>query len=114
MTQHGYGTARALLSDPLTNKGTAFTQEERDHFGLHGKLPPHVGTLEAQIERRRRWLDALPHDFHRYIFLRELQDTNEILCQALDLPHMLPLVYMPTVGEGGQRFSQIWRKARGL
>ncbi|WDF71380.1 hypothetical protein [Novosphingobium sp. KACC 22771] len=96
MTQHGYGTARALLSDPLTNKGTAFTQEERNHFGLHGMLPPHVGTLEAQIERRRRALDALPDDFHRYIFLRELQDTNEILFQALvqsDLSHMLPLVY---------------------
>lgn len=117
MTQHGYGTARALLSDPLTNKGTAFTQEERNHFGLHGMLPPHVGTLEAQIERRRRALDALPDDFHRYIFLRELQDTNEILFQALvqsDLPHMLPLVYTPTVGEGCQRFSEIWRKARGL
>jgi len=112
-----YGTARALLSDPLTNKGTAFTQEERDHFGLHGLLPPHVGTLEAQIERRRRALDALPDDFHRYIFLRELQDSNEILFQALvqsDLPHMLPLVYTPTVGEGCQRFSEIWRKARGL
>ncbi|NOW44014.1 malate dehydrogenase (oxaloacetate-decarboxylating) [Novosphingobium sp. SG751A] len=117
ITLHGYGTARALLSDPLTNKGTAFTQEERDHFGLHGLLPPHVGTLEAQIERRRRALDALPDDFHRYIFLRELQDANEILFQALvqsDLPHMLPLVYTPTVGEGCQRFSEIWRKVRGL
>nr|WP_281379477.1 NAD-dependent malic enzyme [Novosphingobium sediminicola] len=114
---HGYGTARALLSDPLTNKGTAFTQDERDHYGLHGLLPPHVGTLEAQIERRRRALDALPDDFHRYIFLRELQDSNEILFQALvqsDLPHMLPLVYTPTVGEGCRRFSEIWRKARGL
>ena len=112
-----HAAARALLADPLTNKGTAFTAAERDRFGLHGLLPPHVGTLEGQIARRRRALEALPDDFHRYAFLRELQDTNEILFHALvqsDLPRMLPLVYTPTVGEGCQRFSEIWRRPRGL
>ncbi|MEG3168113.1 NAD-dependent malic enzyme [Sphingomonas sp. LB3N6] len=101
----------------MTNKGTAFTEAERDRLGLHGLLPPHVATLETQIERRRRALDALPDDFHRYAFLRELQDTNEVLFQALvqsDLPRMLPLVYTPTVGEGCRRFSEIWRRPRGL
>lgn len=112
-----HAAARALLADPLTNKGTAFTEQERDRFGLHGLLPPHIGTLDSQIDRRRRALEALPDDFHRYAFLRELQDTNEVLFQALvqsDLPRMLPLVYTPTVGEGCQRFSEIWRRPRGL
>ena len=112
-----HAAARALLSDPLTNKGTAFSEGERDLLGLHGLLPPHVGTLESQIARRRRALDGLSDDFHRYAFLRELQDSNEVLFHALvqsDLPHMLPLVYTPTVGEGCERFSEIWRRPRGL
>jgi len=112
-----YTRARALLNDPLTNRGTAFTLEERDHFGLHGLLPPHVLTLEEQIARRRQMLESMDTDFHRYAFLRELQDTNEILFHAVvqsDLPRMLPLVYTPTVGEGCERFSQIFRRPRGL
>jgi len=112
-----HAAARALLADPLTNRGTAFTEADRDRLGLHGLLPPHVSTLTTQIDRRRRALEALPDDFHRYAFLRELQDTNEVLFQALvqsDLPRMLPLVYTPTVGEGCQRFSDIWRRPRGL
>ncbi|TVV74575.1 NAD-dependent malic enzyme [Sphingomonas solaris] len=112
-----HAAARALLADPLTNKGTAFTNEERETFGLHGLLPPHVGTLDSQIERRMRALEGMKDDFHRYAFLRELQDSNEVLFQALvqrDLPRMLPLVYTPTVGEGCERFSEIWRRPRGL
>lgn len=112
-----YAAAHALLGDPLTNKGTAFTLEERDRFGLHGLLPPHVLMLEEQIQRRRQVLDGMESDFHRYAFLRELQDTNEVLFHALvqsDLPAMLPLVYTPTVGEGCERFSQIFRRPRGL
>lgn len=112
-----HAAARALLADPLTNKGTAFTESERDRFGLHGLLPPHVGTLDSQIVRRRRVLDGMADDFHRYAFLRELQDSNEVLFHALvqaDLPRMLPLVYTPTVGQGCERFSEIWRKPRGL
>ena len=112
-----HAAARALLADPLTNKGTAFTEAERDRLGLHGLLPPHVGTLDSQIARRRRALDGMADDFHRYAFLRELQDSNEVLFHALvqaDLPRMLPLVYTPTVGAGCERFSEIWRKPRGL
>ena len=80
-------------------------------------MPPHVGTLDSQISRRRRALERQPDDFHRYAFLRELQDSNEVLFHALvqsDLPRMLPLVYTPTVGEGCERFSEIWRRPRGL
>ena len=114
---HAHAAARALLGDPLTNKGTAFTEAERDVLGLHGLLPPHVGTLDSQIARRRRALEGMADDFHRYAFLRELQDSNEVLFHALvqhDLPRMLPLVYTPTVGEGCERFSEIWRRPRGL
>jgi len=106
-----------LISAPLLNKGTAFTDAERDVFRLHGILPPHVGTLQEQITRRLDVLDKFATDIQRYVFLRDLQDTNETLFYALLTSHLekiLPLVYTPTVGEGCQRFSEIWRKPRGL
>jgi malate dehydrogenase (oxaloacetate-decarboxylating) len=106
-----------LINSPRLNKGTAFTDRERDAFDLHGLLPPHVGSLDEQIERRMEALRAQPNSFSKYSFLRDLQDTNETLFYALLVGHieeMLPLVYTPTVGEGCQRFSEIWRKPRGL
>ena len=106
-----------LLNRPLFNKGTAFTEEERDAFGLHGLLPPHVGTLAKQVERRLRALRACDNALERYAFLRDLQDVNETLFYALiahDMDELLPIVYTPTVGEGCQRFSEIWRRPRGL
>jgi malate dehydrogenase (oxaloacetate-decarboxylating) len=106
-----------LVNSPRWNKGTAFTDHERDVFSLHGLLPPHVGTLEEQIDRRLQALNAQPTAFQKYSFLRDLQDTNETLFYALivrNVEQMLPLVYTPTVGEGCQRFSEVWRKPRGL
>lgn len=106
-----------LINSPRLNKGTAFTEHERDVFGLHGLLPPHVGNLEEQIQRRMQALSGQPTPFNKYSFLRELQDANETLFYAILVQHveeMLPLVYTPTVGEGCQRFSEIWRKPRGL
>jgi malate dehydrogenase (oxaloacetate-decarboxylating) len=106
-----------LINKPLLNKGTAFTDAERDAFHLHGLLPPHIGTLDEQVERRLKALRSLETDFERYAFLRDLQDINETLFYALiaqNLEEMLPLVYTPTVGEGCQRFSEIWRKPRGV
>ena len=106
-----------LLNHPRFNKGTAFTEEERDAFDLHGLLPPHVGTLEEQIARRRRAFDAYETGFEKYSFMRDLQDINETLFYALllsDVRKFMPIVYTPTVGEGCQRFSEIWRKPRGL
>jgi malate dehydrogenase (oxaloacetate-decarboxylating) len=106
-----------LLNSPRLNKGTAFSDHERDVFGLHGLLPPHVGTLEEQIERRIKAFREQPNAFHKYSFLRELQNSNETLFYALlvrNIEEMLPVVYTPTVGEGCQRFSEIWRKPRGL
>jgi malate dehydrogenase (oxaloacetate-decarboxylating) len=106
-----------LLNNPLLNKGTAFTEEERGDFELHGLLPPSVATLDEQVGRRLQALRQLPNDFARYVFLRGLQDTNEVLFYALlvrDFAEMLPIVYTPTVGLGCQQFSRIFRKPRGL
>ena len=106
-----------LLNRAMLNKGTAFTEDERDAFKLHGLLPPHIGSIEDQTERRLKVLRGFQTDFERYTFLRDLQDTNETLYYALLVNHleeMLPLVYTPTVGEGCQRFSEIWRKPRGV
>ena len=106
-----------LINSPWLNKGTAFSDQERDLFHLHGLLPPHLGNLDDQLERRMQALVAQPTPFHKYSFLRDLQDTNETLFYALvvrNVEQILPLVYTPTVGEGCQRFSEIWRKPRGL
>ena len=106
-----------LINSPRWNKGTAFRDEERDVFDLHGLLPPHVGTLEDQLRRRLQALAQQPSAFGKYSFLRDLQDTNETLFYALvvrNVEQILPLVYTPTVGEGCERFSEIWRKPRGL
>jgi malate dehydrogenase (oxaloacetate-decarboxylating) len=106
-----------LISRPMLNKGTAFTERERDLFNLHGLLPPHVGSLSDQILRRVSALRELESDFKRYAYLRDLQDTNETLFYALlaeNLEAVMPLVYTPTVGQGCQRFSALWRRPRGL
>jgi malate dehydrogenase (oxaloacetate-decarboxylating) len=106
-----------LLNTPMFNKGTAFPESERDEFSLHGLLPPHVGTLDEQVERRLRAFRALTDDFSRYTLMRDLQDVNETLFYALvtrNIEEMLPVVYTPAVGEGCQRFSEIWRRPRGV
>ncbi len=110
-------TGLGLLSTPIFNKGTAFPESERDEFSLHGLLPPQVGTLDQQVSRRMKAFHALNDDFARYTFMRDLQDVNETLFYALitrNVEEMLPVVYTPAVGEGCQRFSEIWRKPRGV
>jgi malate dehydrogenase (oxaloacetate-decarboxylating) len=113
-------TARSgydLINSPLLNKGTAFTEQERGLFDLHGLLPPTISTLDEQVARRLEALRQLPSDFERYVFLRGLQDSNEVLFYALlvrNLEELLPIVYTPTVGLGCQHFSQAFRKPRGL
>ncbi|HTV36650.1 MAG TPA: NAD-dependent malic enzyme, partial [Xanthobacteraceae bacterium] len=106
-----------LLNDPLLNKGTSFTEDERDVFDLHGLLPPHVTPLNMQVKRRLDAFRGLGTDLQKYIFLRGLQDTNETLFYALltgNIEEMMPIVYTPTVGRGCQLFSSIFRKPRGL
>ena len=106
-----------LLNNPRLNKGTAFPENERDAFFLHGLLPPHIGTLKEQRDRRLKGLadESLP--LQKYEFMRNLQDSNETLFYSLithNIEATLPIVYTPTVGEACQRFSGIWRKPRGL
>jgi malate dehydrogenase (oxaloacetate-decarboxylating) len=110
-------TGQDLLKSPLLNKGTAFTQEERDLLGLNGLLPSHVETLEQQVERAKASLDRQPTPLAKYVYLRGLMDINETLYYALvaqDLYGILPLIYTPTVGQGCQQFSNIFRQPRGL
>jgi malate dehydrogenase (oxaloacetate-decarboxylating) len=110
---HGF----ELLHNARLNKGTAFTEEERDAFGLHGLLPPHIGSLEDQRERRMRVLSSRNTAFGKYSNMRDLQDNCETLFYSLIAHHteeLLPIVYTPAVGEGCQRFSEIWRRPRGL
>ena len=110
-------TGYDLVNKPMLNKGTAFDERERDIFRLHGLLPPHIGSMDEQVERRLKVMREFSTDFERYAFLRDLQDTNETLFYALlvrNIDELLPLVYTPTVGEGCQHFSEIWRKPRGV
>src|SRR6266576_2969151 len=106
-----------LLNTPLLNKGTAFTEEERTRFGLQGLLPPHVETLDEQVVRAYEAFQKKDNDLERHIYLRALQDTNEVLFYRLLIDHieeMTPLVYTPTVATAIEQFSHIYRKARGL
>lgn len=107
----------ALLRDPLLNKGTAFTEQERDSLGLRGLLPAHVLSMEAQAERVLTNLRSLPDDLQKYIVLNALHDRNEtlffrVVCDNID--EIQPLIYTPTVGLACQRFGHIFQRPRGL
>jgi malate dehydrogenase (oxaloacetate-decarboxylating) len=111
------GSGVRILEDPLNNKGTAFTEEERSEMGLRGLLPTVVETLEQQVQRRYQAYREQPTDIARHINLRALQDTNELLFYRLVSDHieeMLPIIYTPVVGLACQRFSEIYRRPRGL
>ena len=106
-----------LIQDPRRNKGTGFTQVERDTLGLQGLLPPRVLTMEEQLRRVRHNFDAKTSDIEKYIFLIGLQDRNEVLFYRLiddHLTEMMPLIYTPTVGEACRKFGHIFRRPRGL
>ena len=106
-----------LLNHQGLNKGTAFTEEERNKFGLHGLLPPHVESLEEQAVRAYGAYQRKDDDLERHIYLRALQDTNEVLFYRLLLDHieeMTPIVYTPVVAQACQQFSHIYRQPRGL
>ena len=108
---------RELLYRPEFNKGTAFTNEERAEYGLHGLLPPQVESLEEQVARAYRAYLRKDEDLERHIYLRQLQDTNSVLFYRLLLDHieeMMPIVYTPVVALGCQQFSQIYRRPRGV
>jgi malate dehydrogenase (oxaloacetate-decarboxylating) len=106
-----------LLERPRLNKGTAFTEEERSKLGLHGLLPPYVESLEEQVVRAYEAYKRKDDDLERHIYLRALQDTDEVLFYRLLLDHieeMTPMVYTPVVALACQQFSHIYRRPRGL
>jgi malic enzyme len=108
---------RALLINPFTNKGTAFTARERDDLDLWGLLPPAICSIEQQLERTYENFRAKSNDLEKFIYLTSLHDRNETLFFRLVLEHideMMPVVYTPVVGEACQKFSHIYRRGRGV
>ena len=107
----------ALLDDPIRNKGTAFTSEERRRYGLEGLLPHAVENLDRQVERVMGHLDAKPNDLERYIYLIGLSDRNETLFYRAvmsDPARFIPILYDPTVADACLTFGHIYRRARGM
>ena len=110
-------TGYHLLTESLLNAGSAFTQSQREEFELEGLLPATVSTLEQQLARTYEAYQRKDDDLERHIYLRSLQDRNEVLFYALlqrHLAEMLPIIYTPVVGLASQQFSHIYRRPRGL
>lgn len=110
-------TGRALLRNRYLNRGTAFTDDERSRYRLHGLLPPAVETLSRQLERVRVEYSEKHTDLERHIFLRALQQRNSVLFYRFVSDHLdelLPIVYTPTVGLACQQWSRIYRQEHGL
>ena len=107
----------ALLRDPQLNKSTAFSESEREEFGLLGLLPEGIDSEETQVARVHLQLSHKPNDLEKYIYLSQLQDMDETLFYRVlmaDPAQFLPLVYTPTVGEACEKFGHIIRRPKGL
>ncbi|AXQ98042.1 NAD-dependent malic enzyme [Pseudoalteromonas piscicida] len=106
-----------LLETPLLNKGSAFSQHERENFNLAGLLPPRYETIEEQVERCYQQYSSFSDNLNKHIYLRAIQDNNETLYYRLVRDHleeMMPIIYTPTVGDACEKFSDIYRSSRGL
>ena len=106
-----------LLANPLLNKGMGFSEKERDEFHLHGLLPPEISSLEVQRLRSYNAFKSKTSTLEKYIYLRDLQDSNETLYYNLlvsALEECMPIIYTPGVGDGCMYFSHIYRRPRGL
>ena len=108
---------RAVLSNPTTNRGTAFTHEERSALGLVGLMPTGVSTMEKQTRRTYEQFRRGSTPLAKYLHLAQLRDRNEVLFYNLlssNLEEMLPIVYTPTIGEAIERFSHEYNRPRGV
>jgi malate dehydrogenase (oxaloacetate-decarboxylating)(NADP+) len=106
-----------MLHDPTFNKGTAFTEAEREVLGLRGLLPPHVHTQADQIGRVLENVRHKGSDLEKYLYMVSLQDRNETLFYRVlvdNLDELMPIVYTPTVGQACQRYAHVFRRPRGL
>lgn len=105
------------MTDPLSNKGTAFTHEERAEWGLIGRFPAAVETLDQQAARSYRQLTSYSTDLEKYVFLDQLHNRNEVLYYKVLTDHLaelLPIVYDPTVGEAIEKWSRDYRRSRAV
>lgn len=122
-TSTGAGTlrirarGRAVLGNPMTNRGTAFTEEQRLALGLVGLMPTGVTTLENQTRRVYEQFQRTTTRLGKYLALAGLRDRNEVLFYSLlsaHLEEMLPIIYTPTIGEAIERFSHEYHRPRGV
>lgn len=107
----------SLLEAPLLNKGSAFTEQERVDFNLVGLLPPRYESIGEQAQRAYMQYSSFTNPLNKHIYLRAIQDNNETLFHRLvhdHLEEMMPIIYTPTVGDACEKFSDIYRSARGL
>src|SRR3569623_1117245 len=106
-------TGSQILTNQLYNKGTAFTERERDALGLTGLLPPRVFTLEEQLARSLTAMRRKPDALEKYIYLVNLQNRNEVLFYRLvmdNIEEFVPLIYTPTVGQACLEYGAIYRR----
>ncbi len=111
----GYPTGVKLLQPPNLNKGTAFTEKEREALGLRGLLPPRIFSQEDQVARVLGNFDRKQSDLERYIFMIALQERNESLFYRVvmdNIESLMPILYTPTVGQACQLYGHIWRRPR--
>jgi malate dehydrogenase (oxaloacetate-decarboxylating)(NADP+) len=110
-------TGVELLHNPILNKGTAFTQKERQSLGLEGLLPPMVSTQDQQVARVRGHYKKKPDNLEKYIYMTALQERNETLFYRVVLDYieeLMPIVYTPVVGLACQQYGNIFRRSRGI
>ncbi len=113
----GLPTGVALLRDPALNKGTAFTEAEREILGIRGLLPPIVQTMEVQVQRVLENFKTKPNDIEKYLFMIGLQDRNKTLFYRMVIDYieeMMPIIYTPTVGQACMEYGHIFRRPRGI
>ena len=110
-------TGVQLIGDPFLNKGTAFTEEERDAFGLRGLFPPRVLSMDVQVTQVLENFRGKTTDLEKYLYLISLQDQNRALFYRVvvdNIAEMMPIIYTPTVGQACQRYAHIFQRPRGI
>jgi malate dehydrogenase (oxaloacetate-decarboxylating)(NADP+) len=113
----GFPSGVGILRDPALNKGTAFTETEREVLGLRGLLPPQMQTMETQVMRVLENFRRKPTDIEKYIFMIGLQDRNKTLFYRVildNIEEMMPIIYTPTVGQACLEYGHIFRRPRGI